>query len=424
MVFPVRSFPSAARTRLTAACVGLVSLAALAVPLAHADDDADLKARQRDVKGRIADVTDDLREASRSVTRANARLLDAQDRLDSARTVLQDVRTRLASARERDSRLQDELAQAELELQRATAAMAAGAAAVEQQRVVVRDTTLSIYSDGDPTLRAISDLLDSGSLADMESARLGGQVLSGRQTSIWSDLEDVEDALVDDQAEVERSTEAVEVKRLEAADHLAEVKDLYTESVSAKERVVGLVGEARSARQQAYAARAKDRATLRALRARESTIQQRLVELARSQRDQTGFVGRSNGYLSYPASGPVTSPYGYRVHPIYGYYSLHNGTDFGTGCGAPLYAAAGGTVIDTYYDSVYGNRLYLSLGKVNGRSLVLIYNHMSAYRVSEGDRIARGTVVGLSGTTGWSTGCHLHFTVMENGVAVDPMNYL
>lgn len=420
----MRFFPSGARRRTTAACLGLVSLAALTVPLSAQADDDDLKARQREVKGRIADVSEDLKEASKQVTRTTARLQQVTARLESARTHLADVRRRLADARERDDRLKAELAEAEAELERATAALEAGQQAVADQRLLARDVALSYYGGPDPRIDALTSLLDSTSLADVEAARLGEEVVSGSQLTVMDDLAEVEADLAVEQADVERTTAAVEVKREEAAAHLAEVRELYTQSVDAAARVRELVVSTRAARQRAFTARAHDRKVLAQLKQREARISQRLVELARSQRGQIGYNGESDGYLSSPASGPVTSPYGYRTHPIYGYYSLHNGTDFGTGCGAPLYAVAGGTVIDTYYDSVYGNRLFLSLGKVNGKSLVVIYNHMSAYRVSEGDRIARGTVVGLSGTTGWSTGCHLHFTVMENGVAVDPMKYL
>ena len=116
-----------------------------------------------------------------------------------------------------------------------------------------------------------------------------------------------------------------------------------------------------------------------------------------------------------PVSGPVTSPFGWRTHPIYGYWGLHDGTDFGAGCGAPLWAGESGTVINEYYDEVYGNRLYLSVGTVNGANLTLVYNHLSSYNVSEGARVGRGDVVGYVGSTGWSTGCHLHFTVLRNG---------
>ena len=77
-----------------------------------------------------------------------------------------------------------------------------------------------------------------------------------------------------------------------------------------------------------------------------------------------------------------------------------------------------------YYSSVYGNRLFVYVGQVNGANLSIVYNHASGYRVNVGQRVARGQVVGASGASGWSTACHLHFTVLANGRPVNPMNYL
>ena len=169
-----------------------------------------------------------------------------------------------------------------------------------------------------------------------------------------------------ERAEVKRTTESVETKRAEAADHLVEVPALYAESVTAEEsRRPGRRGPRRP-REGRRRPRLGPQGARRPARPRGR-------DPAPARRDlrapaQQGLQGRAGGYLSPPASGPVTSPFGYRIHPIYGYYSLHNGTDFGTGCGAPLYAAAGGTVIDTYYDSVYGNRLYLSSARSTARA--------------------------------------------------------
>jgi murein DD-endopeptidase MepM/ murein hydrolase activator NlpD len=122
--------------------------------------------------------------------------------------------------------------------------------------------------------------------------------------------------------------------------------------------------------------------------------------------------------------GIVTSPFGYRIHPIYGYWGLHDGTDFRVACGEPLHAAASGHVISRYYSSVYGNRLYVGVGMVNGKYLTVVYNHMSGYAVGPGQNVSRGQVVGYAGDTGWSTACHLHFTVLANGQPVNPMNYM
>ena len=81
-------------------------------------------------------------------------------------------------------------------------------------------------------------------------------------------------------------------------------------------------------------------------------------------------------------------------------------------------------MISKYYSSVYGNRLFVYVGTVNGNSLTIVYNHASGYGVGVGQRVARGQVLGYSGNTGWSTACHLHFTVLVNGQPVDPMNWL
>jgi murein DD-endopeptidase MepM/ murein hydrolase activator NlpD len=142
----------------------------------------------------------------------------------------------------------------------------------------------------------------------------------------------------------------------------------------------------------------------------------------------TGILGdggpvASNGFLNYPVQGPVTSPFGWRIHPIYGYRSLHDGIDFGAGCGTPIRAAASGRVLEEYFQTAWGNRIIIDHGFHRGVGLATISNHLSQYAVPTGAYVKRGQVVGYVGTTGWSTGCHLHFTVLQNGVAVNPQRW-
>jgi murein DD-endopeptidase MepM/ murein hydrolase activator NlpD len=170
-------------------------------------------------------------------------------------------------------------------------------------------------------------------------------------------------------------------------------------------------------------AKAQDEAELAKLKKQEAHIKQLIIAAAAADHS-TGYVGKDDGFLLPPVVGPVTSPFGYRIHPIYGYWGLHDGTDFGVSCGEGMRAASDGKVISRYYSSVYGNRLYLDVGKVNGHNLTVVYNHATSYRVDVGDTVTRGEIVGYVGSTGWSTGCHLHFTVLQDGTAVDPMNYL
>ena len=121
-----------------------------------------------------------------------------------------------------------------------------------------------------------------------------------------------------------------------------------------------------------------------------------------------------------PPGAEITSSYGYRVHPITGNYSLHNGVDLAIYSGAPIYATKSGYVSTATYNYVYGN--YVTINHMDGYSS--LYGHMTSYTVSEGEYVTRGQVIGYVGSTGWSTGAHLHFTIYYNGSTVNPMDYV
>jgi len=128
--------------------------------------------------------------------------------------------------------------------------------------------------------------------------------------------------------------------------------------------------------------------------------------------------------LMRPASGPVTSPFGMRFHPIDHVWRLHDGLDIGAACGSPILAAAAGRVTESYYSSAYGNRLVIDHGLVNGHQVTTSYNHAQGYQVGVGDSVAAGQIIGTVGTTGASTGCHLHFQVWIDGRLTDPATVL
>ncbi|MDO5094138.1 MAG: peptidoglycan DD-metalloendopeptidase family protein [Propionibacteriaceae bacterium] len=129
----------------------------------------------------------------------------------------------------------------------------------------------------------------------------------------------------------------------------------------------------------------------------------------------------SSSAFSRPVSGSLSSPYGMRLHPVLGYWKLHDGTDFAAGCGSPIYAPADGVVSERYFNAGYGNRLMIDHGSINGTYVTTGYNHATSYTVSVGQRVSRGQLIGYVGTTGYSTGCHLHLMVWENGSVTNPM---
>jgi murein DD-endopeptidase MepM/ murein hydrolase activator NlpD len=121
-----------------------------------------------------------------------------------------------------------------------------------------------------------------------------------------------------------------------------------------------------------------------------------------------------------PVTGyPITSPFGDRIHPIFGDRQLHTGIDFGTPPGTPVRAAARGTVTFVGWDGGYGNLVIVS--HANGYET--FYAHLDELNVAPGDRVTLGKVIGFSGSTGYVTGPHLHFEIRLNQVALNPMNY-
>ncbi len=131
----------------------------------------------------------------------------------------------------------------------------------------------------------------------------------------------------------------------------------------------------------------------------------------------------SAGTLGAPLDQMVTaSPFGYRVSPITGGAGeFHRGQDYVAQCGTQVHAAASGTVtFNGWHPYGGGNRVVVD----HGNGLETTYNHLSSSSVTVGQKVSRGDVIAMSGTTGASTGCHLHFEVMVNGDVVDPLGWL
>ncbi|HXD28039.1 MAG TPA: peptidoglycan DD-metalloendopeptidase family protein [Arthrobacter sp.] len=129
----------------------------------------------------------------------------------------------------------------------------------------------------------------------------------------------------------------------------------------------------------------------------------------------------THGVLAQPVDHVrITSPFGARANPTGEGAQVHIGQDYGIACGSPVKAAASGTVVQAGWAGHSGNRVRID----HGNGLETTYNHNTSLKVSVGQKVERGDVVSLSGTTGNSTGCHLHFEVLVDGDAVNPAGWL
>ena len=129
---------------------------------------------------------------------------------------------------------------------------------------------------------------------------------------------------------------------------------------------------------------------------------------------------QGTGQLGWPVSGEITSPYGYRIHPIWGTTIYHSGIDIGVDEGTPVHAADSGVIVWSGWMGGYGYAVVID----HGNGLSTLYGHNSELAVDEGQSVSKGQVVAYAGSTGNSTGPHVHFEVRENGDPVDPMGYL
>lgn len=121
-----------------------------------------------------------------------------------------------------------------------------------------------------------------------------------------------------------------------------------------------------------------------------------------------------------PVDGRVTSRFGMRLHPVTGVYKLHDGVDYGAPCGTPIHAPWAGEVIARDVTAGYGYRVHVR----HDGGLVTAYAHLPRFDVAVGERIPAGGRVGVVGTTGYSTGCHLHWMAWQDGQLVDPETLL
>jgi murein DD-endopeptidase MepM/ murein hydrolase activator NlpD len=414
--------PRTLRRRVSRTLAVLCTLAAVGPavsPLAHADD---LDHKKHKAHKNVQAAVGDLDESSKALASATKRLSAARAQLAAAERRLADTQGQLTAARVLDAQMQARLTAAVQALEDAQAELAAGTVKVKQQRADISRMVAGNYEYGDPRLLGLSMVLTATDPDELASQLGTVDSLMDRETSMYDDLKATEALLKTQEAKVAAAKVVVAQQRRAAAANLVRRQALEKAAAENRAQVVGLVAQRRSVAAEARQIRARDARKLRQAKREEERIKQLILK--RAQHHKGGFSGDTGGFLYRPVPGYVTSPYGWRKHPIYGYWGLHNGTDFHAPCGTPEHAGAGGTVISEYYSSVWGNRLFLDVGRVNGKTMTLVYNHISSYRVHTGARVGRGDVVAYAGTTGWSTACHLHFTVLLDGNPVNPMNYM
>ena len=385
-------------------------------------------------------VTKELEAAQKLLAPAEAKLAVAQQSADSANQAANAAQEALTAAKAGVVAVQEEIAKIERD--------------VAEIRTQIGSLARLIYSTGGQ-FEEVQVLLDSRDPAEFTERLAALRRVSRGNSDTFEQLAAAQVALQTKLAESTRLKQLATDKESEAGQRAADAEVALETANQAKQVVDQLVAQRAGIVAKADSERDSVKAQYDALRAEQARIAAAIkkaeaAERAREKAKQKeknkgkpggskpggstpgggnsgGSSGGSNGgsvtptgSLSWPMPGrKAGGRTGPRIHPIYGYRSCHTGDDIGAPSGTPIKSAADGVVISTTSGGPYGNNTLIS----HGGGLVTMYAHQSRFGVTKGQRVTRGQTIGYVGSTGYSTGPHLHFEVHVNGIPWEPMGW-
>ncbi|MCH7231272.1 M23 family metallopeptidase [Glycomyces sp. L485] len=361
-----------------------------------------------------------LEGASEEVAEAGQTLAETESRLPGAERAVDEAEGRIAAAEAIAAESQQDAEEAREALAAAEAEFEAAAAAVEEAREAQAEMLTAIYRGVE--LLTVDAILGADDMS---------QVVDG--LSYFEFMVEGKNAAVEDvtlkrreAANVEAAASVAEAVAAEAGaeaeDALAAAEVRVDEAVAARAEVEQLVAERTDALAVAEAAEVEAEAEYERLEAESERLAEELRSASSSEGSSgdSSSDGESGSGFAVPVNGWKSSDFGWRRHPIYGTSRFHGGTDFAAGHGSTIYAADSGTVVHAGWSGSYG--MLTCIG--HGGGLNSCYAHQSSIWVSKGERVSRNEGIGAVGSTGASTGAHLHFEVRKGGERVNPLGYL
>lgn len=410
------------------AAVLLGSTAATLAPGAGALTADDVDRRSKALAQQMAELRESLEGAKSDFVDAAVALKESEANLATARAALAEAQAQLAAAAARDAELADQLSVAQAEEKKAARDLAARTEQEAATRKALGQIARSAYVGNQVT--GLSIVLQADSAEQLsERLAVAGAALRAQNGAI--------ERLSVQQAEMRTQSSKLAAVRAQVAELkrqsaivVEQKRTAQAAAASAETEVSALVVKQQGAVTAIQGKIQGERERLDALEAEQAKLKAILAARAEAARRRAAAQGSpsqprtsSGGFLARPTSAPMSSPFGMRYHPILHYSRLHSGTDFAAACGSPLYAAADGEIIQAGSAGGYGRRVVIDHGYVGGVNLATTYNHLSRV-VRAGGQVKRGQLIGYSGTTGLSTGCHLHFEALENGRFVNPTKWL
>ena len=409
------------------AAVILLSLVSTAlIVMVHAASSSEIKSKLADLRAKQAEIQKQSDELEKSIA-------ENKDQTKTLVSQKAEIDQEMEMSRQKIENLNEQIQQLNLLIAEKQTELEASVAKEEALQKQYKARLRSMEETGSVSYWSIlfrassfSDLLDR---VDMireiaESDQLMLKQLSTATQAVETERADLEQQKLDlQQTEDDLAVEQAELETKRAkADTLitqmqAEYASLSDEFLAAEADEAAVREQIKKTETDYFNALAKEQAAAAAAAAAANK-----PSSGSNSSSSSSSGGASSGGFAFPLaySTGVTCAYGPRVHPINGNKSFHYGVDLAAGMNTEIYATKSGTVTGATYGEANG--YYVTINHGDGYSS--IYAHMTNYVVSAGDSVKQGQLIGYVGTTGWSTGPHLHFEILYNGSNVNPMNYI
>ena len=407
---------------------------------------SDLQKNKKVINSELNSILEEIKNTSNSITNLNSSIQSKEENIriktdEIAEMILkiQEIEADIVVQKERISEQEEELRkQEELLASRVRAAYKSNSVnniiftLIESTSIVDFTERLSFIERMVSKDHEIMELIDSIiSTLEVEREKLEASqnAASEIKLSLEQDrvtLEDEKSSLERQKATLERELDnqkSLEVEKKALLDSLSaeerrianDIGDIMEENAALEAEIQKLIREAQeTARREEEARRAAEEARRAAEEAKKQEESQNSgsVSVPEAPKPSTGYIR--------PVNGRITSPYGYRVHPVYGDRRFHTGVDYAAGYGVPVVSTKSGTVILAKYHASYGNYMIVD----HGDGIASLYAHLSGFAASYGQKVSQGQTIGSIGSTGTSTGPHLHFEIRVNGVHRNPSDYV
>ncbi|MDP9417101.1 MAG: M23 family metallopeptidase, partial [Actinomycetota bacterium] len=350
------------------------------------------------------------------VAQAAATLGAVRNRLSEAEAAYREATRAAETARAAGARLADQERATRVAIDTVNERLARTTLRVDEHQGRVGRLARQMYMNGAQAQLALaSTILDADSPQDATERIVLTNSVTRSELHTVDELSERRRAQEEDRERLRAEHRRLAALQARALRMVAAAETAQARAGQEQVRVAQLAEEAAEALVEAEAAKAADAERQRLLREEAEAL------LSASAEWQVPPSAHSR--LLRPAVGQVTSSFGPRFHPILRYTKLHTGVDFAAGDGV-IRAATDGVVVSTGAHTAYGNVTLVAHGALDGAALTTLYAHQARILVSPGDSVRRGQQIGVIGSTGYSTGPHLHFEVRLDGRPVDPMPFL